>query len=315
MRPSVLVRAEAEGRGRRARPVRGGRLPRARRPGLGLPGRRPGGLRPLGGPQGPAGHRRPGRDGRGDLRAALPRGDRARQHRADLQLRRAPGPAHGLPRRLHRHGVRRRQVAEGDRQRPPHPARQARPAAGGAGLRVRPGGPGGARPSAQPQPALLRLQGRQRDPDRGPAQADRHGRGAQDGRRGVGHLRHGRVPGSGGRRGRPVGGERPLHRRPHPRRPDLRLPGVHERLRRLPAGPGQHRGVPAVRVVLPPPGPRHGPRPGPPVRLRAGDDRAADGRPAGGRLPPVGPRPARPLHTVRARAAGHGLGVVPEAER
>ena len=71
--------------------------------------------------------------GRGDLRAALPRRDRARQHRADLQLRRAPRPAHRHPRRLHRHGVRRRQVAQGDRQRPPHPGRQARPAAGRAG--------------------------------------------------------------------------------------------------------------------------------------------------------------------------------------
>ena len=55
-----------------------------------------------------------------DLGAALPRRDRALQHRPDLQLRRAPRPAHRLPRRLHRHGVRRRQVAQGDRQRAPH---------------------------------------------------------------------------------------------------------------------------------------------------------------------------------------------------
>ena len=118
VRPPVLVRAEAEVRRRRARPVRGGGPSRARRARLGLPRRRPCGVRPLGGPQGSARHRRPGRDGRGDLRAALPRGDRARQHRADLQLRGAPRPAHRFAGRVHRHGVRRRQVAEGDRQRP-----------------------------------------------------------------------------------------------------------------------------------------------------------------------------------------------------
>ncbi len=117
-------------------------------------------------------------------------------------------------------------------------------AAGRAGHRVRHRGAGGARPPAQPQPAVLRLQGRQRDPDRGPARAHRHGRGAPDGRRGVGDLRHGRLPGARGRRGRPVGRLRPLHGGAHPRRADLRLPGLHQRLRGQPARPGQHRGLP-----------------------------------------------------------------------
>ncbi len=130
VRPPVLLHAQAPHGRHRARPVRRGGLPGARRARLDLPGRGPGGLRPLGGAQGPAGHRRPGRAGRGGLRAALPRRDRAPQHRADLQLRRAPRPAHRHPRRLHRHGVRRRQVAQGDRQRAPHSGRQAGAAAG-----------------------------------------------------------------------------------------------------------------------------------------------------------------------------------------
>ena len=82
---------------------------------------------------------------------------------------------------------------------------------------------------------------------------------------------------------RPVGRLRPVHGRAHAGRPDLRLPGLHERLRGLPARPRQHRGLPHVRVVLPAAGARHRPRPGPPVRLRAGDGGAADGRAARGR--------------------------------
>ncbi len=315
MRAPVLVRAEAAARGRGARPVRGGRLSGARRSGLDLPRRGPGGLGPLGGPQGPAGHGRPGRDGGGDLRAAVPRGDRARQHRADLQLRGAPGPAHRFARRLHRHGVRRRQVAQGDRQRPPHTGGEARSAAGGAGVRVRHRGAGGARPSAQPEPAVLRLQGRQRDPDRGRAEADRHGRGAPDGRRRVGHLRHGRLSGTGGRRRRPVGGVGPVHGGPYARRPDVRLPGLHHGLRGLAAGPGHHRGVPAVRVLLPAPRPGHRPGPRAQVRLGAGDDRAADGRAARGRLAAVGAGPPGAVAAVRAGTAGDGHGVVHRAGR
>ena len=47
---------------------------------------------------------------------------------------------------------------------PPRRRRPAGAAAGGAGHRVRHRGAGGARPPAQPRPALLRLQGGQRDP-------------------------------------------------------------------------------------------------------------------------------------------------------
>ncbi|OAH15280.1 hypothetical protein STSP_13880 [Streptomyces jeddahensis] len=150
VRPPVLVRAEAARGRHRARPVRGRGLPRARRPRLDLSRRRPRGVRPLGGPQGPPRHRRPGRHGRRDLRAPLPRRDRARQHRPHLQLRRAPRPAHRLHGRLHRHGVRRRKVPQGDRQRPPDAGRTPRSAARRTGLRVRHRGAGGARPPAQP---------------------------------------------------------------------------------------------------------------------------------------------------------------------
>src|SRR5690606_35585088 len=201
------------------------------------------------------------------------------------------------------------------RQRPPHPAGQARPAAGGTGVRVRHRGTGGARPSARPQPALLRLQGRQRHPDRGRAEADRHGRGAPHGRRRVGHLRHGRLPGPRSGRGGPVRGVRPVHGRADAGRAHLRLPGLHHRLRRLPARPGHHRRLPAVRVVLPLPGARHRPRPGPQVRLRAGDGRAADGRPARGGVAPDGPGPSGAVHPVRPRTAGHRHRVVPRARR
>ncbi len=84
------------------RPVRGRRLPRPRRPRLDLPRPRPERLRPLGGAQGPAQLRRPRRARRGGRRAAVPRPGRAPAHRRDLQLRAPRG------RRLHRHGVRRR---------------------------------------------------------------------------------------------------------------------------------------------------------------------------------------------------------------
>ena len=84
--------------------------PRPRRARLGLPGPRPQRLRPLGGAQGPAQLRRPRRRGRRDRRAAVPGPGRAPADRRDLQLRHARG------RRLHRHGVRRRHLAQGAAQ-------------------------------------------------------------------------------------------------------------------------------------------------------------------------------------------------------
>ena len=90
LRPPLLVHAQALPRRGPARPVRGARLPRARRPRLDLPRAGPRGRRPVGGAQGPAGHRRRGRDGRGGGREALPRRGRAPEHRQDPQLRAAP---------------------------------------------------------------------------------------------------------------------------------------------------------------------------------------------------------------------------------
>ncbi len=110
VRAGVLVHAEAEERRRRRRPVRGGRRPRARRPRLDLPRPRPQRLQPVGGAQGPAQLWRPRRAGGGDRRAAVPGAGRAPADRRDLQLRDPRGC------RLHRHGVRRRQVAEADPQ-------------------------------------------------------------------------------------------------------------------------------------------------------------------------------------------------------
>ncbi len=95
---------------------------------------RPQRLRPLGRAQGPARHRRRGRDGRRGGRAAVPRRGRAPEHRQDLQLRAAPGPT-GEP-ALHRDGVRRRQVAEADRARLQGRERRASSAAARAGPRL-----------------------------------------------------------------------------------------------------------------------------------------------------------------------------------
>ena len=80
------------------RPVRGARLPRPRRPRLDLPGPGPQRERPLGGAQGPAQHRRRGRDGGRRGRGAVPGPARAPEHRPDLQLRPARQPATARPR-------------------------------------------------------------------------------------------------------------------------------------------------------------------------------------------------------------------------
>ena len=114
----------------------------------------------------------PDAHGRRDRRAPLPRRGRAPQHRQDPQLRRAPRPRDGDPGRLHRHGVRRRhsrskeilpRPPRRDGRRDPLPVAQAiayalemLPALGYL---------------HEPRPAVLRLQARQRDPDRGPARS------------------------------------------------------------------------------------------------------------------------------------------------
>ena len=79
--------------------------------------------------------------------------------------------------------------------------RQVGPVAAAAdGARLRDRGAARARLPAQQGPGLLRLQAGQRHPDRGAAQAHRHGRRAADRRRRQRHLRDGRLPGAGDRR-------------------------------------------------------------------------------------------------------------------
>ena len=97
-----------------AGPVRGARLPRPRRARLDLPGHGPQPRQALGGAQGPAQHRRRGGPGGGRRRAPVPRRGRAPQHRRCLQLRAARRPADRRVGRLHRHGIRGREVAAAD---------------------------------------------------------------------------------------------------------------------------------------------------------------------------------------------------------
>ncbi len=207
----VLVHPQAACRRPRGRPVRGGRRHRPRRPRLGLRRPRPQRLRPLGRAQGPAQLRRPRRRGRRDRRAAVPRPGRAPAHRRDLQLRDA------RRRRLHRHGVRRRHVAEGAAQGPDAGRRgPLRPAAGGPGDRLRHRDPAGVPVPPRHGPGLLRLQAGQHHPGRRRGQAHRHGRRAPDRRPRLPHLRHRRLPGTRGAAGRHVRGLRHLHHRAHP---------------------------------------------------------------------------------------------------
>ena len=111
LRHPVLVQPQAGPRRTGRRPVRGARLPRPRRARLDLPGQGPQRQRPVGRAERPAEHRRRRRHGGRRRRAAVPGRGRAPQHRPDLQLRPARGPAHRRDGRLHRDGVRGRQVA------------------------------------------------------------------------------------------------------------------------------------------------------------------------------------------------------------
>ena len=209
--PGVLVRPQAQARRPRRRPVRGGRLPGPRWPRLDLPRPRQERVEPLDRPQGPAQLRRPRRPGRGDRRAALPRPGLAPAHRGDLQLR------HARRRRLHRHGVRRRHVAEIPSETTDAQGRPLRPDPRRPGARVHHRDPAGVPVPPRPGPGLLRLQARQPHPGRRHAQAHRPRRGAPDRRRGLGDLRDGGVPGA---RGAGPGDDRRLghlHDRPHAR--------------------------------------------------------------------------------------------------
>ena len=182
LRHPVLLPAQAGGRRAGRRAVRGARLPGARRPGLDLPGQGPQRQRPLGGAQGPAEHRGRRRDGRRRRRAAVPGRGRAPQHRPDLQLRAACRPAHrrapvGYIVMEYVGGKSLKQILQDAR------GRAAGSAAAGAGPRLRDRDLARVRLPARPRAGLLRLQAGQRHPDRGAAQAHRHGRRAADGRR------------------------------------------------------------------------------------------------------------------------------------
>ncbi len=224
----VLVHPQAQRRRPRRRPVRGRRGHRPRRPRLDLRRARPQRLRPLGRAQGSAQLRRPRRAGRGDRRAAVPRPGRAPAHRRDLQLRDPRG------RRLHRHGVRRRHLAQAAAQGADEGGRRhVRPAPGRPGDRLHRRDPAGVPVPARPQPVYCDFK-----PDniiqvgrRG--QADRPRRGAPARRPRLRDLRDGGLPGAGGRRGRAVGGLRHLHDRAHADRARDGVPRLPVHLRRL----------------------------------------------------------------------------------
>ena len=110
------------------------------------------------------------------------------------------------------------------------------PAAGGPGARVRPRDPARVRLPARRRPAVLRLQAGQRHPAGRRGQAHRPRRRAPDRRPGLGDLRHGRLPGARGGRGRAVRGVGHLHDRPHPGHAGARLPRQHQHLRGVAAG-------------------------------------------------------------------------------
>ena len=208
-------------------------MPRARRARLDLPGQGPQRQRPLGGAQGPAQHRGRGRDGGRRRRGAVPRPARAPEHRPHLQLRAARQPARRRDRRLHRDGVRRRQVTQADpaRRAPARRRGAARPRA-----RLRPGDPARVRLPARPglvycdfkPDNVIQTEEQLKLIDMGGVRVHRRRRP---------DLRDGRLPGAGDRDRGAVAKLRPLHRRPDAR-------GAHLRLRRLPGAVP----VPAARL-------------------------------------------------------------------
>ena len=120
------------------------------------------------------------------------------------------------------------EAAAGRQRRPPGPA------AGRPGDRLRARDPPGARAPARPRAAVLRLQARQRDPDRGLGEADRPRRRVPHGRPHQPALRDPGLPGARDRPHRPDGAVRPLHR-------GADLDGAVHRLPRLPGHLPVHR--------------------------------------------------------------------------
>ena len=115
LRHPVLLQPQAGARRAGRRAVRGARLPRARRPRLDLPGQGPQPRRPLGGAEGPAQHRRRRRDGGGRRRdGGSSPSSSTRTSSAIYNFVQHASRRDGETRRLHRDGVRGRQVAEAD---------------------------------------------------------------------------------------------------------------------------------------------------------------------------------------------------------
>ena len=192
--------------------------------------------------------------------------------REDLQLRRARRQAR-RPRRLHRDGVRRRNVAQ---------AGQGPQAARGAGDRLHARDPARAGLSARQRAGVQRPQTREHHDHRGTAQADRP-------RRRVDHqlvripLRHTGLPGSRDREDRADGGHRHLHRRPYAGRADAGDAHPQRALRGWPArGRSRSRAIRFVRQAAAPGDRSRSPAP---LRQRRGDVGSAARRAARGRRP------------------------------
>ena len=277
VRPGVLLHAQAAPRRPGRGAVRGRGLPRPRRPRLDLPRPRQERLGPLGRPQGPAELRRRRRPRRRDRRAALPGAGRAPADRRDLQLR------HARRRRLHRDGVRRRPLAQAGAQgTDARQQRGVRPAARRPGPRLHPRDPARVPVPPRPRPRLLRLQARQPHPGRRRPQADRPRRRPARRRPGVGDLRHGRLPGPRGGRGRAERRVRHLHDRPHPRGAVHGVQGLPVDVPLLAARPRVHAAVPRQRLALLPRRQVLRDRPGRPVPVGRRAARAAARRAARG---------------------------------
>ena len=301
LRRRLLVLAEAGARRPGRRAVRGGRLHRARRPRLDLPGPRPQRLRPLGGAQGPAGLRRRARrwPRRSPSAGSSPRSSTRASCGSTTSSSTRPDGMVGYIVMEYVGGKSLKQLRSAGAAEDG----QLDPAAGRAGDRVRAGDAARARLPARARPAVLRLQAGQRDPDRAADQADRPRRGPADRRRRQRPLRHRRLPGARGRRPRrvdrartctPSRGRWRCSRSTSPsseRSTRRRCP-----TRRRPAGAGR------LRVASPVPGAGHRPGSGPAVRLRR-----RDGRPAVRRAAPGACRERRrsrgPRVTCSARSA------------
>ena len=208
--------------------------------------------------------------------------------------------------RLHRHGVRRGHLAQADPQGAHEGGRRSvRPAARRPGDRLRARGPARVLVPARPRPRLLRLQARQRDPGRRCGPAHRPRWCAAHRRRRLRHLRHDRLPGARGGRGRPLGGLRHLHDRAHAHRARDGVPGLPEHLRHDAAPAGRDPAVPGVRLVLPPAAQGVRARPRRPVRLGRRAARPAARRAARGRrAAPQGC--GRALDVIAALRRPHG---------